>query len=376
MPRSVFLSREYLEHVERTAPVGLVPRYVIVYRDLKAVAALSLQLLPIALSNVASETDAEGKARLVQRPAEVLRSRIRARVLVCGNLFSWGSHGVAFADGVNPEEVWPGIAEALYRVRRAEKLAGNTGLVLIKDLEGGLWDTTDPLDTYSYREFDTEPNMVLELSEDCAGFEDYLSRLNARYRKSARKIIRQIDDAGISVVSHGDPLGSEIERLYELFEQVHGSAAVRLVTPTIEYLAGLPEAFAGGFRWTLLKREGEVLGFVTTVRDGDTAIGYYIGFDRDANADLPIYFRLLYAVVEDMFALGCRRVSLGRTALEPKARLGATPVPMRCRIRHRIPLLNAIVRQLLRTVSHDEAPDRSPFKAKPSGESKNESRGD
>jgi hypothetical protein len=35
---------------------------------------------------------------------------------------------------------------------------------------------------------------------------------------------------------------------------------------------------------------------------------------------------------------------------------------MRVMIRHRIPMMNVIVRALLHTVHHDEAPERNPFK--------------
>ena len=50
-------------------------------------------------------------------------------------------------------------------------------------------------------------------------------------------------------------------------------------------------------------------------------------------------------------------------ALEPKARLGARPDPMRIWIRHRIPMLNLIVRGLLHTIDdHEEPPQRNPFK--------------
>ena len=102
---------------------------------------------------------------------------------------------------------------------------------------------------------------------------------------------------------------------------------------------------------------------MTTLRDGETAVGYYIGFDRTTNADVPIYFRLLQSVVDDAIGFGCRRLSLGRTALEPKARLGAHPEPFSIWIRHRIPMLNVLVRGLLQTISHhDEAPERNPFK--------------
>jgi hypothetical protein len=49
---------------------------------------------------------------------------------------------------------------------------------------------------------------------------------------------------------------------------------------------------------------------VTTLRDGETAVGYNIGFDRTANAEFPIYLRLLQAVVEDAIKFGSRRLSL------------------------------------------------------------------
>ena len=60
--------------------------------------------------------------------------RVQQRLLVCGNLLTWGQHGVAFAPGQNPAEIWPAVAEALYRIRRADKLLGDMDLQLVKDV--------------------------------------------------------------------------------------------------------------------------------------------------------------------------------------------------------------------------------------------------
>jgi hypothetical protein len=84
--------------------------------------------------------------------------------------------------------------------------------------------------------------------------------------------------------------------------------------------------------------------------------------DKAVAAEVPLYLRLLHAVVEDAIALGCRRISLGRTALDPKARLGARPKPLRVWVRHRHPWLNVLMRGLLGSIPHDEAPERNPFK--------------
>ena len=67
--------------------------------------------------------------------------------------------------------------------------------------------------------------------------------------------------------------------------------------------------------------------------------------------------------IRNSIAMGGTRMSLGRTALEPKAALGAKPERMVLQARHRQPLLNKMVRGLLAGIEHDEAPERNPFKS-------------
>ena len=52
------------------------------------------------------------------------------------------------------------------------------------------------------------------------------------------------------------------------------------------------------YAYLVIRKEDEILGFVTVIKDGDTAIGYILGFDREAAQGLPLYLRLLQAVVE------------------------------------------------------------------------------
>lgn len=51
------------------------------------------------------------------------------------------------------------------------------------------------------------------------------------------------------------------------------------------YLPKLAAPLGDDFRCTVIRRGDTLLGFVTTVRDGSTAIAFYIGFDRDAAAE-------------------------------------------------------------------------------------------
>ena len=356
--KSLFLTPHYLRVLEHAGPENLRQRYALIFRGREPVAAVAAQSVAITLSRV-SRKPRQGRTAV---PLE----KLQEKMLVCGNLLSWGMHGIAFAPNEDNAALWPAIAEALYRLRRADKLSGDTDLVMVKDIPDAHASGATALARFSYRQLETEPNMVLDISPQWRSYEDYLASLTSRYRKHARELDKEVSNAGfqIEVLPTADEVARHAGELHQLYLQTHRNARLRLVTLSPAFLPTLAETLGADMLCTVVKKDSQLVGFVTTIRDGETAIGYYIGFDREINATVPIYFRLLQTVVDDALKLGCKKLSLGRTALEPKARLGARPDPLRIWIRHRIPMLNVLVRALLHTISHhDEPPARNPFKA-------------
>lgn len=364
---SVFMQRDILRTIENHGPANMEPRYAMVFRGAEPVAALASQIVSITPDHFGRPASRPSPSRrLLKRTLAPFSRRASAlasqRMLVGGNLLSWGFHGVAFADARRAGDVWPGIAEALYRIRRAARLSGQTNLVMVKDArtdQAGI----DALRRYSYRPVETEPNMVLAIPESWQSYEDYLAALDAKRRSSAKALDKKLSAAGCSVELLSD-LDRDAARLHELYLAVHDRASIRLVTLPAEYFPALARAAGDGFRCTVIRRADRILGFVTTVRDGDTAVGYYIGFDRtEAETGLPLYLRLLHATIADAIHWRCRQLSLGRTALEPKAGLGAKPEPMSIWVRHRLPSINWLMRGVVGAIRHDEPPERNPFKA-------------
>jgi hypothetical protein len=365
-PGSLFLRRDVLRVMERHGPDNVVPRYAMIYRGETPVVVLAAQVVSVTGKQLRREEGSEKRSagllrRALAPAAKVASANLRERILVAGNLLSWGFHGIAFAVGEDPVALWPGVAEALYRIRRAERLTGQTDFVLVKDLtaqQNGL----EALRRFSYRPLETEPNMVLPIDPGWRTYDDYLAALDARYRRNAKDQVKKLLGAGCAIEPIID-LAPHSRRLHELYRSVQGNASVRLVTLRESCLPALARALGDDFRCTAVRRGDELLGFVTSLRDGSTAIAYYIGFDRAAAAEgLPIYLRLLHATIGDAITWRCQRLSLGRTALEPKAALGARPEPMSVWLRHRVPALNWMLRGMLSAVPHDEAPQRNPFK--------------
>ena len=352
--RTVFLSRTYLRALEQHCPTNTEPRHVIAYRDDEPVAILACQLAQIGGEQLVARQE-EGS------PRQAVLGQVRERVLVCGNLVSSGLHGIAFAPGLEPEFGWRAVAEVLYRIRRGEKLAGSVDFVMIKDLKGDGVAQSDVLRRYSYRSIQSDPDMVLTLDPECRSFEDYLARLTSKYRSKIKKIGKTLDKAGYRVETLDDFEPVEAQ-LHALYLQVEARAPVRLATISEGYFGAMRRALGQKFVCSVIRNDEAIVGFVTTVIDGPEAIGYYVGVDYETNAQVPVYLRLLQLVIAHGAEAGCSKISFGRTALEPKANLGAKPVDAHVWMRHRVPAFNFLLRKLYPMIPYDEAPERSPLK--------------
>src|SRR5437867_975022 len=221
---SLFLRRDLLRVLEQHGPENILPRYAMIFRGDKPVAVLAAQIVSVTGSQLQSEkSQPRGNLlRLALAPAaKMAGANLRERILVAGNLLAWGFHGIGFVGDEDPTALWPGVAEALYRIRRAERLTGQTNFVLVKDLteqQSGL----DALRRFSYRPLETEPNMVLTLDPAWRSYDDYLAALDAKYRRNAKDQLKKLVGAGCTIEPVTD-LAPHARRLHELYRAVQGN---------------------------------------------------------------------------------------------------------------------------------------------------------
>ena len=355
---SFFLRSPYLRALERTRPACLELRHAVVSCNRRPVAAVAAQYIDLTGEELAP------RGEFGHLAATICRRRVR--LLLCGNVFSWGRHGLAATERPSLEP-WSVVVEALERIDRAENPSRRADCIVIKDLPGEAPGAAAALGSLGFVPMPTEPDMVLELPVTWASFDDYLASLKTRYRRSVLRVARRIDGAGYTVERlPGAAVERYQDRLQALYRQVHDAARLRLARAPASYLPALARIAGDRLRCTVVRRGSELAAFVTTLRDGDTAVGYHLGFDRRLAACLPLYPRLLHATLADALALGCRRLSLGRTALDSKARLGASPVPLTVWLRLRPGLRGRLARVVAGQVSRHrcagDVPIRHPFR--------------
>lgn len=351
---SFFMRRDYRRLLETHSPQGMSQRYALVYRNGRPIVALAAQVLEVRGHQLANLPESKVRKKALQQ--------FRTRILVCGSLVSSGFHGLAFAADEDPALLWHGVAEALYRIRRADRLHGQIDYVMIKDLDDARNAAATPLRDFSYRPLATEPEMAMPLRPQWKDFAGYLADLNSNYRSKAKKIAKQVQDAGYRVERNADAAAHDA-RLHELYSAVEQRASTRLSALPPGYFGALAQlAGPEHFRCTLIRNDEHIVGFMSTIKDGSRALGYYVGLDYAVNATVPLYLRLLQSLIEDGIELGCSELSFGRTAAEPKASLGAVAHSSHVWLRHRLPAVNALVREIFTRVEPEEVPQRKPFK--------------
>ena len=123
--------------------------------------------------------------------------------------------------------LWHGVADALYRIRRADRLHGQIDYVMIKDLDDARSAEATPLRDFSYRPMRTEPEMAMAIRPQWTSFAAYLADLNSNYRSKAKKVAKQVSDAGYRVERNADASAHDA-RLHALYSEVEQRASTRL----------------------------------------------------------------------------------------------------------------------------------------------------
>ncbi|MEM6996125.1 MAG: GNAT family N-acetyltransferase [Myxococcota bacterium] len=381
-PHRVFLGRRYLAAVERAKPPRMSFRYAVIYDGPNAVAVAAYQVMAVALdafssrAPVAKPDDAslrstlrEVRRNVVRTVGDALGDTGAQRLLIGGNGLVTGEHGFAVADGADPTLAVQGLADATYRIRRAEKLRGAVASVLIKDFHDRSRPHADELLRFGYHAFAVDPNMSVVLPATWRSFDDYLAAMTAKYRrkvKDARKKAKALHATRLT----RDEIEANAGVLYRLYQAVHDKAKFRLANPGPDYFPSMAAALGDDFVVRAYRLDDAIVGCSIAIGGPTELEAHMVGLDYEHNVPHGVYQNALYDFIEDGLSRGATQVSMGRTALEIKSSIGATPQPVTCYMRHSNPLGNRLIAPLVAQIAPDEWAPRSPFKESeaPAGE--------
>lgn len=362
--RNSFLDIPFLTALEKSPPIGVENRYVLLKRKNRVVGVVLLQLIEYrlkeTLKNLAPEEVKTWRQRLSYRVASVMNFRL----LVVGNLLLSGEHAFLFDESLlSRSQGIDLLLESLPKIRRQIEIENGYRLsgVLVKDLE-------EPLLANQRKglmhQVTFQPNMSMDLPKDWKSKADYLADLQSKYRVRARRAFKKAKDIQIREWTL-EEIQNNKEQLHNLYQAVADKATFNMLHLGVDYLPTMKQELADSFRFFGYENStGELLGFCTLIQNGEAYDAHFLGLEDTSNKAYQLYLNMLF----DMLGQAINRsditsIVFGRTALEIKSSIGALPQDMYCYIKHFNPVFNLVIGWLIRKYDPvEEWLPRHPFK--------------
>ncbi|HFA50875.1 MAG TPA: GNAT family N-acetyltransferase [Bacteroidetes bacterium] len=368
-PRNLYLHRPLLTAIEEAPPKGIVPLYLVFYKNNAPIGVAYCQVT--TFNTEQSVQDMEGKGKKTGAKPSVSASvknyfakKFEYNLLTCGNLLFTGEHGFHFdSNKIGRADFMELLHEALDKTQLFCKERNiKTDGVFIKDLCDGHEETCKALKAKKYREFLFHPTMVLHLREEWQSYDDYLQAISSKYRVRAKKAAKK-GAALQRVVFTKEQLEKNIDRLYELYRGVMDTAGFNMVVLHENYILKLKEHLGDKFRVTGYYLDGELIGYRTNISNFDELEAHFLGYDQSFNKEYQLYMNMLLDSLKQAIGQRAKHLVYARTAMEIKSSIGAEPHDLFCFIKANNRLHNKMMPFLLEYFRPDDNwVQRRPFK--------------
>lgn len=366
---SYFLQLPFLKVIEQTQPKNMRFYYATIYKNNQAVAITYFQLVNFSSENFQSYIGTENTTEscLITNylkkylTTHLLKNVTKndVRLLICGNAFVSGQHGIAYLPNINKTDIFDAIADVIYEIGEAEKTNGKIAASLVKDFSITTTEKADELKEFKYHNFIVEPNMTV--NNNWKTFDEYLNSMSKKYRNRAKTVQKNG-----SAVERVDFSANDIEKnknqIQQLFDNVAFKAPFRMADVSVDYFIEMKNKLSNTFNFVAYYHQNQLVGFRTSFITPQAVEAHFIGLNYDFNKELDLYQNMLYDYIQETISYQLPVLSLGRTASEIKSTVGAEAQQLTCYIKHHNPLSNHLIKPFIDSIKTTEWVPRSPFK--------------
>lgn len=354
LPQDHFLKSNQLATNEEMSLPDVYFIYALVLWNERPIAACYFQVLNIQEYHLDTTT----LSTLQAYGWQMFTNWMRPKLLVAGHLFRHDISSFYCSNEVSSFDAFHIYHKAI-----------DAALAKCKAMAALVKDMPDKLIPYFNRyapEYLLLPNdiaMELQLPPQWQTIHDYEKALKHKYAQRFRKVRALKQKLEIKELSV-EETESNKKILYELYKQVSNRQQVRLGLLSVDFLPILKKNYSNELHIWLAYEEGKPVGFFSAWATEDVFDMFYIGFDYERNEALQLYFNILYFSIEQAIALKKKKLILGRTALEAKARLGCKPAYLSTFLYIKNSLLRKAIGQIQNSVTTGEGEweNRHPFK--------------
>lgn len=358
-----YFHRGFLKSFEKNHSEITFSYIVLIDKEENPIAFTSIQIIDFQLDAIKNDLELfVRKIKNIGRKLHIIPNKKPLKILISGNTFVSGEHGIFIKENQNKKIVIKELAKAiLHWVQNDQKL--KIDAFLLKDFLNESLFITDELKDFNYHPFSVEPNMVFEIDKEWQNFDDYLAAMKTKFRVKAKKAISLSKDIIIEDVTAKN-IENLLPKMTILYQKVAKNATFNLGEFNLETYKDLKKEFGEHYVLKAFCLDNNVVGFMSGIINKNNLDAHFVGLDYQLNRPYAIYQRMLYAYVEIAINKKLNTINFGRTASEIKSSVGAIPQDLTMYLRHKKSITNKILKLFLQRVQPTPFEQKLPFKNK------------
>lgn len=356
---TVFLSKKYLEVLERAAPENMICHFIGIFDNETLVGIAITQFLNLNILESFGERDKCIKTTI----RNIIFKRFASHVLVIGNNMLTGQNSFAFAPFINTQQALETLFEAVTALRKIFQTKGiKIHITTYKDFDQQEIKNFDPTVFKDNYKFSTQPNMVFTIDPKWEHEDHYINALSKKYRdqyKRGRKKASSIEKRKLSL----EEIIALENTIYNLYFHVATNAPFNTFFLPKNHFSVFKAAFKDKFLFYGYFLDGKLIGFNTLIKNGAVMDTYFLGYDEKIQREKMLYLNMLYDMIAYSINKKFTKIVFARTALEIKSSVGAKPIEMFGLMQHSNSLITTLLPRFFKYLEPETHwQERNPFK--------------
>ena len=356
---NVYFHKDFLKSIEKNHPEITFSYIVLVDNHEIPIAFSSIQIVNFYMNSIQNDFDF---LKNLGKKLRILKDNIPLKLLISGNTFVSGEHGVFIKQNQDKQKVILALAKAInHFVNSNKNLKNSIDAFLLKDFVNESLFITDELKNVSYNPFSVEPNMLLNIDENWQNFDDYLAAMKTKFRVKAKKAFSQSTLIKIEEIT-SENIENQIIEMTALYKKVAANSNFNLGTFNLETYKDFKAKFGEKYILKAFYLQDKLVGFMSGIINNTSLDAHFVGIDYELNRQYAIYQRMLYAYIEIAINKKLKTINFGRTASEIKSSVGAIPQDLTMYLRHKKTITNKILKLFLQRIQPTPFQQKFPFK--------------
>ena len=356
---NVFLQTSYLSVLERSAPVNMECFYIGIFEKSELIGVSLAQYLDLNKLESFGERDKSFKIAI----RNFIFKNFASHTLFLGNNMITGQNGYVFTKEIDFECISDILIQSAEEITLYFKKKGiNIHLVSFKDFYEHCSVELKKFRFSNIYEFNTQPNMIFYLDEKWKSEEDYIGALSKKYRDQYKRARKKNDGIVVKNLSFEEVIQHETT-IYDLYHYVAKNAPFNTFFLAKNHFSTLKGQCGNRFQIFGYFLNDKLVGFHTLLLNDETLETYFLGYDETIQKENMLYLNMLYNMTKYGIENGFKKIIFGRTALEIKSSVGASPVQMSGFIYHNNKLINRFIGKIFKQLEPElHWQQRHPFK--------------